>query len=88
MGVHIEPIMFVIRAGPELSEYGKPFDFVATGITVDHETVRIIAAHGNLPIREAAQLRKQLRELGFKKVVWERKKSDSEYKHQGSLGDD
>lgn len=76
--VTIEPIAFIIRVGEKNFEFLDDYTTVCTGIKTDPDTIRIIGMVGTFTIKQAIIMKKKLKELGFKYVIWERLK-DGEY---------
>lgn len=69
MAATLEPVAFVLRAGPDHHHYGDPFDFSATVIGLG-KTAHVFGATGTLPPKSA--IRAALAAAGFREVKWER----------------
>lgn len=68
----IIPITWTVRAGPEHTGYGAPYDGVAT-VQRCGDVAHVSAACGKLPISDQVELSRMLRGMGFGAVVFERK---------------
>lgn len=75
---HFEPLAGVIRIWLDGSKgWGQPFDF-ALAVAGDEGVATLKALHSEnrpLPVSAAKAVAKVLREAGFKKVRWTRKKN-------------
>lgn len=70
--VFVTPIVFVVRAGPDMNKFGDPYNFSCT-VTLVQDIAYVQAASGELP--KASEVREFIRsmyKIGAKKVVWER----------------
>lgn len=74
MGVLFEPMVFQVRAGPNLEKHGDPFTTSGTVIVFgERATLSGLTADDVWNYREAFFAK--LRELGVKKVEWVRIKN-------------
>lgn len=78
--VTIEPIIYTVRIGKENFKFGDPYTSVCTATKISPDTVRITALAGGITTEQAKIIFKEFIKLGFKHIVWERKKDD-EYKN-------
>lgn len=74
MGVHIEIVVGIIRAGEDFNNYGDAYEFSATVLFKNKEAF-ISGATGKFSKDIFNQLKIMLRELGVDQVFWERKKN-------------
>jgi hypothetical protein len=77
----LEPVAFVFRAGPEATEYGKPYTFSATVVAISHDVAEIRGATRQDADPQGAveiyrEMQRCLRDAGFKQARWERRRSD------------
>jgi hypothetical protein len=77
----LEPVSFTFRAGPEATEYGKPFTFVATVVAISHDVAELRGAVRESDDPQGAvevfrEMRRCLKEAGFKQARWERRRAD------------
>lgn len=71
MGVSIEWVIGVVRAGRNFSSFGDPYDFSCT-VILRGETAELIGASGRFDMRFRQPLIELLKERGVKRVSWER----------------
>ena len=70
--VIVTPIVFVVRAGPEMQKYGDPYNFSCT-VTLIDSVAYVQGASGELPrASEVRSFIKYMYRLGAKSVEWER----------------
>lgn len=74
--VTIEPIIYIVRIGKDNHSFGDPYTTVCTAIKISPDTIRIVALVGGITTQQAKQLYKEFIKLGFKHIIWERKKGD------------
>lgn len=72
--ITLTPITWTVRSGPAHTEYGDPYDGVAT-VQRCGEVAHVSAACGALPIADQMELSCALRGVGFTAVVFERSKN-------------
>jgi len=72
MSVTITPTNWTIRAGPEHTKYGEPYELVATVLSPHPEEAWIIGACCALSMRDATEIEQRLRGMGFRVVRWQR----------------
>lgn len=76
MAVHLEPISWMLRAGPEMAKHGDPYQASAVVISVAPGVVRVIGLSDKLYpgfFRDAKELARQ---MGITKILWERKREE------------
>ena len=77
MGIHIEPLIFVVRGGDSFLTYGDPYEWACTCVKVDDNKVKVLGASGKMGIKDVRLAISHLKEFhGFTDVIWERKKSN------------
>ncbi len=67
----LTPIVWIVRSGSSHEVYGDPYEGVAT-IQRCGDVAYISAACGELPIGDQLELKKRIREMGFKTAVYDR----------------
>ena len=73
--MHLEPLIFVVRKGPEFKNYGDPYDTVCTLIKIDDTTAMVKGLVGSINRKDLMELKRLASQYGFEEVIWERKKS-------------
>jgi len=75
--IHIEQKanVLVVRGGPDFKKFGDPYEFSMI-IEVEGTHVEISALSGKFSTESFSELKKRLKELGFKTASWERRKND------------
>jgi len=71
--VHLEPLTFVVRIFGEGKQYGDPYDWVATAVKIDDNVLEIKGALKAPTPEQFRALQKDLRAMGWKKVIYKRK---------------
>ena len=69
----ITPITWTVRCGSGHAQYGDPYEGVAT-VQRCGDVAHVSAACGALPICEQVKLSRELKEMGFSAIVFERVK--------------
>jgi len=72
--ITLEPITFIARKGPEMEKYGDKYDSVCTLVKIDDDTLMIKGLVGGIVKSEFAELLEKIKQYGFTKLTWERKK--------------
>lgn len=76
--IHLEPMIWTLRAAENFKNYGDDFDFVCTVTKIGPKACRITGALGKIPkekeVKYARAVMAELAKLGFIEVVWERAK--------------
>ena len=80
MPVHAEPIKDIIRlrCGPDFRCYGDPWAFRVDVEIKDGHTAYLSGGCGRTYIGMRKEIREKLREMGFERVAWERRRSNGE----------
>lgn len=73
MGVHVEFITGIIRAGRSFKEFGDKYEFSAT-IVLKSDEAFIMGASGNFNKEIFTEIKNTLIKMGIKKAHWERVK--------------
>jgi hypothetical protein len=74
LGIHLEPVMAVLRAGDRFSEFGDAYEFSATVICRGHRA-EIVGAAGRFRPKWRKALLDTLFAWGITEVFYERKGS-------------
>lgn len=72
--MHLEPLIFIVRKGPEFKNYGDPYDTVCTLIKIDDKTAMVKGCVGTITRKDIVELKYLAAKYGFEEVIWERKK--------------
>jgi len=72
MGIHLEPLMAVLRVGEQLFEYGDPYEFSATVLIRGHQA-ELVAGAGRFDPKWRRDICEALLSWGVTEVVFERK---------------
>ena len=72
MGIHLEPLMAVLRAGERFSEFGDVYEFSATVICRGHRA-EIVGAAGRFRAKWRKELLNTLFAWGITELIYERK---------------
>ncbi len=72
MGIHLEPLMAVLRAGERFTEFGDSYEFSATVVIRGHQA-EIVGAAGRFQPKWRRDLLDTLFAWGITELVYERK---------------
>jgi len=76
--VHLEPIIYVLRASDNGEGIGGPYEFSAT-VIVRGSSAEIIGASGSLKLRWYREMRRQLNAIGVERVMFQRTPDGKEH---------
>ena len=74
MGIHLEPVVLILRAGKNLERFGDPYEFTAT-IHLHDGTAHVVAGIGEISLGVIAELRGEFKAMGIREVAWSRMKN-------------
>ena len=72
MGIHLEPVMAVLRAGESFSEFGDAYEFSASVVIRGHRA-EIVGAAGRFNAKWRKEVLEALFAWGITELVYERK---------------
>ena len=77
MGVIAEPIKrsILLRCGPGMIRYGDPYSFCVSVAIRENRTAYLFGACGRTYIGMRKEIREKLVEMGFERVMWERRRN-------------
>lgn len=73
---HLEPIIFQVRIFDNGKEMGSPFDWCCVATVISVDTVKISLAMQAPKFSFSRALCEKFKSLGFKRMIFERKKAD------------
>jgi hypothetical protein len=76
MPAHIEPITWILRAGPDMHQHGDPYTVSAVVQPISPTEMRVMGANDSLYPGFLSDVRILAQELGITRVVWERRKGE------------